>query len=159
MRKNIFGSAIVFGGMGTSILTPSTPVKDRQGVLPEPTRMGFNYTPQGGNLLSTLQQMARQALSVATQALRATQNLGIPFTIPLVDNTPLGSFWVRVNYSIGTTATNVPIKLTRKPSGCLTYNSSAGTLVYQSPADVTATTPLIFVCRSNSATTATILVG
>lgn len=102
---------------------------------------------------------ADQALAVANQALRATQAVGIPLTVPLVDNTPVGSFWARVGVAIGTGATNVPIGLTRKPSGCVTFNSSAGTLVYQSSADVAASTPAVFVCRSLSPTTATLLIG
>jgi hypothetical protein len=100
-----------------------------------------------------------QALAIANQALRATQAVGLPLTTPLVDNTPIGSFWCRVGYAIGTGATAVPIQLPRKPSGCLTMNSSTGNIVYQTAADVASTTPLSFVCRSLTATVASILVG
>ena len=98
-------------------------------------------------------------LSIATNALiQASQN-GIPWTLPLVDKQPLGSFYVRVNVAVGTGATNITISLPRKPSGCITINSTAGTMVYQTAGDQAATTPTTFVCRSTSSTTATMLVA
>ena len=98
-------------------------------------------------------------LSIATNALiQASQN-GIPWTLPLVDKSPMGSFWVRVGITVGTGATNIAISLPRKPSGCITINSTAGTMIYQTAGDQAATTPSNFVCRSTSSTTAIILVA
>lgn len=102
--------------------------------------------------------MKGRALGLATQALQSVQALGFPISEPLTDKTLVGSFYVRVGAPIGTGATNVAIALARKPSGCITLNSSVGTLVYQTSGDVAASTGAVFVCRSLSATTATIAV-
>lgn len=102
--------------------------------------------------------MAGRAIGIAARAFQNSQSVGFPVTEPLVDKTVVGSFYVRVGVAVGTGATNVAINLTRVPSGCLTINSSVGTLVYQTAADQAASTGLIFVCRSLSATNATIAV-
>lgn len=88
-----------------------------------------------------------------------TANGGIPIKDPLVDGFPVGDFFCRVGAAVGTGATALAIKLPRKPSGCITFNSSAGTLVYQTAADIAATTAASFVCRSLSPTTATLLIA
>jgi hypothetical protein len=99
-----------------------------------------------------------RAVSLATQALQQVAAVGFPVTTPLEDKTTVGSCYVRVGVAIGTGATDVAIDMTRKPSGCFTINSSAGTLVYQTAGDQAASTGLTFVCRSTAATTATIAV-
>ncbi len=103
--------------------------------------------------------MPDKALATATNALIAATQVGIPWTLPLVDKQPLGSFWVRVGVAVGTGATAVAISLQRRPSGCITINSTGGNIVYQTAGDQAATTPASFVCRSLTATTATLLVG
>jgi hypothetical protein len=64
-----------------------------------------------------------------------------------------------VGFSVGTGATNVPIRLAHKPSGAITFASNNGAVVFQTSADVTASTPSVFVCRATAATVVTLLVG
>jgi hypothetical protein len=89
---------------------------------------------------------------------RTTSAVGIPLTQPLVDSTPLGSFWVRVGVAIATTATVVAIKLTRLPS-LFIANTNNGAVVYQNSSDVAASNGSQFVCRATASTIADLVIG
>jgi hypothetical protein len=100
---------------------------------------------------------AAQALAVANQALRATQAVGFPIEKGLVDNTPIGSTWVRLGQAIAMTATSIAIKLPRNPT-FFWWTTNNGAVVYQTAGDVTASTGALFVCRATASTTANLVV-
>ncbi len=100
------------------------------------------------------------ALGRATQALRASQAVGIPLSDPLVDNTPLGSFWVRVGVTVNTTNTTIPIQLPRTPSGFILFSTSAGAIVYEGSAGQAGWSGSQIIVRAYpTATVATLLIG
>jgi hypothetical protein len=89
------------------------------------------------------------ARSIATQALRATQGVGIPWTQPLVDNQPMGSFWVRVSVPIynGPSATAIGHELGREPSGYIVVNNSTGAVIFATAADQAGWGPSVIRLR------------
>jgi len=102
--------------------------------------------------------MSGRALSVASQALQAVGGVGIPLTDTLIDGQQLGSFWVRVGVTVGTTDTNVAIKLARKPSCYLVVRSSNGAGVFDgtTPANWTGAN---ITLRATASTVVSLLIG
>jgi hypothetical protein len=103
--------------------------------------------------------MAGRALSIGTQALLATSSVGIPWTEPLIDATPLGSFWCRVGVTIGTGDTNVVIQLPRKPSGYIVVRRSNAGVIYDGSTPANWTGTLITLRSTSAGNVVTILVG
>ena len=101
---------------------------------------------------------SRASVGFGPWAFLAGTQEGIPFTEPLQDQTPLGSFWVRTGVSVMTSATNVPISLPRNPS-LFFWNTDTNTTVYQTASDKAASTGTNFVCRSGISCHATLVVG
>jgi len=105
-------------------------------------------------------EIAAHALNVATQALQATQGTGIPLTLPLVDKTPLGSFWVRVGVSIPVAGISIPIQLPRVPSAWIVVDNNTNAILYRTAADKALANPNSITLRSSvSATVVSLLVG
>jgi len=102
--------------------------------------------------------LAALALSTANKALHATQVIGLPFTGPLVDNTPLGSFWVRTNLTVNVADTSVPIKLGRKPTAYIVVRSSNGAVVFDGTTPAAWNGQLITL-RATAATVVSVLIG
>ena len=98
------------------------------------------------------------AVALSTQAIQQLTAIGVPLTDPLIDKTSLGSFWVRVGVTIGTTDTNVAIQLPRKPSMYWIVRNSSTATVYDgsTPANWTG---LNITLRASASTTVTVLVG
>lgn len=63
-------------------------------------------------------------------AFRLASITGLPITRGLVDQTRLGSFWVRVLVTIDTTDTTITHSLGRIPSGYLVFRAQADGVVY-----------------------------
>jgi hypothetical protein len=101
----------------------------------------------------------RNTANAGIDAFRQVSQLGIPITAPLVDNTPVGSFWCRVGITVLSTPTNIPIQLTRVPSGCITIRTSNGAVIFQEAADVAASSGSVFVCRATKQSMFTLLIG
>lgn len=100
------------------------------------------------------------ALAVANQALRATQGVGIPLTTPLVDNTPVGSFWARVGVSVPVSGISIPITLTRPPSAFIVVDNNTNAIIYRTATDKLLANPNKIVLRSSvSATVVSLLIG
>jgi hypothetical protein len=101
-----------------------------------------------------------RAMAAANEALRSTQAVGIPLTAPLVDNTPVGSFWARVGISIPTTGISVPIKLPRIPSAYIVVDNNTNAVIYRTGPDKLLANPNQIVLRSTvSATVVSLLIG
>jgi hypothetical protein len=95
--------------------------------------------------------------NVAIQALRATQNTGLPLNAPLVDKSPLGSFWVRVGVTIGTGDTAIAIQLPRVPSCYIIVRSSNGAGVYDGTTSSWSSSNIVL--RATTSTVVSLLVG
>lgn len=87
-----------------------------------------------------------------------TNLLGIPLTRALVDNSRLGSFYVRTGVTIDTTDTTVDIQLGRVPSCYIVVRSSNGAGVYDG-SDPSAWTPGAITLRATAETVVSVLVG
>jgi hypothetical protein len=97
--------------------------------------------------------------NVAWQALRATQQSGIPLNSALVDQTPMGSFWTRKNVYVGTGATALSIQLPRIPSAVITVDNNNGAVIYRTASDVAASGPSVLVCRATQGVSVSLLIG
>jgi len=97
--------------------------------------------------------------ALAQQSILKHNSEGIPQNQPLVDNTRLGSFWVRAGVSIPAAGISLPHQLGRKPSGFIIVNDQAAGYPYQNGTDLAASTPTVLVVRARwNDTVATILV-
>ena len=103
--------------------------------------------------------MAANAKSSAEQALTLVRNTGIPLAGPLVDNTGLGSFWIRVGVAIGTGNTSISHNLGRKPTMYLVARNSSGGVVYDGTNHGTDWTGGLIVLRATVAGTYSLLIG
>jgi hypothetical protein len=101
----------------------------------------------------------QQALAVATQALHVANQVGVPWTKALIDNTPLGTFWVRVGVAVGTTDTNIAIKLPRIPTGYIVVRSSNGATIFDGTSPATQWTGANITLRASGATVVTLLIA
>jgi len=98
--------------------------------------------------------------SQAKQALVNTQNQGIPLNAGLVDNTVLGSFWVRAGVSIPTGGVSLAHQLGRKPSGIIVMNDQTGATIYQNGTDLeNSDGSLVYLRTRFGDTVGTILIG
>lgn len=91
-----------------------------------------------------------------------TANGGLPLKEPLVDNSQIGDYWVRVRQFISVNPASGPVAV-RIPSGRVPsfffFTTNSGAVVWQSDADKAASTPNSFVCRANVSCLATLIVG
>ena len=76
--------------------------------------------------MSLADRLVKASKAYDTRAFQAGASLGLPMTRPLVDNTRLGSFWLRHQVAIDTTDTALDIKLGRIPSCYIVLRSSGG---------------------------------
>lgn len=93
-----------------------------------------------------------------TQAFLAAQG-SFPIKEPLVDSQMNGDFYVRLGVSVGTGATPVAIKLPGRKPSFFWFTTTTGAVVFQTAADVTASTPASFVCRATVACVANLVIG
>ena len=84
---------------------------------------------------------------------------GIPLTMALVDNTPLGSFWVRVGVSVPHTGISIPIQLPRTPTAFIVVDNSNGGVLYRTAADRVLANPNSITLRSVADTVVSLLIG
>jgi hypothetical protein len=89
----------------------------------------------------------------------AAAHIGIPLTIPLVDQSSLGSFWIRVNVTIGTSDTDIIIQLQRQPSCYIIVRSDNGAGVFDGSLAGSDWTPGKIVLRATTSTVVSMLVG
>src|ERR1700730_14344165 len=91
-----------------------------------------------------------QIRGTASQALLNTQTQGIPLSEPLVDNTKLGSFWVRVGVSIPVNGISIPVNTGgRIPSAFIVVDNNTNAVIYRTAADKALASPnkIIFPAR------------
>ena len=101
-----------------------------------------------------------QVAAVANQAFVNTQTTGIPLVNPLVDQTRVGSFWVRLHVSIPISGGNIAHQLGRTPSAYIVVDNRSGNVIYRTAGDVALAGPSnIFLRSFPSATVASLLIG
>lgn len=93
-----------------------------------------------------------------TQAFLAAQG-SFPIKEPLVDSQMNGDFYVRLGVSVGTGATSVAIRLPGRKPSFFWFTTTNGSVVFQTTADVAASTPAAFVCRATGSCVANLVVG
>jgi len=87
---------------------------------------------------------------------------GLPIKAPLVDQSEVGDYYVRVRQWISVNPASGAVAI-RMPSGrqpsFFFYETNSGAILWQTDADKAASTPSSFVCRANVSCLATLVIG